>query len=224
MAEFFDKFPKVKYDLNTSGTRLKEYDFPMDILVRVGFMSETLSNIFSYFEYTIKDTDRPEILAEKYYKDPEAYWIILLSNKILDPFYDWPLSENNFKKFIIEKYGSLSTAKTTIDRYEKIIKTVDVSTGVNTIRRYKTTLSEYNTLPNSDPTGVQRTLPNGKSVTIHTYRGIVYAYDHEFILNESKRNIKLIKQEYYSTIKNEFEEILRKARKETVVTDVRRRI
>lgn len=225
MAEFFDKFPKIKYNLDTRNNRLKEYDFPMEILVRIGFYSELFNNVFLYYNYVIKDTDKPEILAEKYYKDPEAHWVILLTNNMLDPFYDWPLTENNFQKYIIEKYGTLENAKTTIERYEKIIKTVDNTTNTETIRKYETTLPEYNFLTDTDPTGIQKTLPNGKIVTIYTYRNRVYAYDHEFELNEKKRNIKLIKSEYYPLIKSEFEELMRKARGETTVgTNLRKRL
>jgi hypothetical protein len=224
MAEFFDKFPKIKYDLRTNGGRRSEFEFPMNILVRIGFYSETFNNIFFYYNYVIKDTDKPEILAEKYYKDPEAHWVILLSNKILDPFYDWPLAANEFDSYIVTKYGSIAAAKTRVERYEKIVKTVDAATDLSKIRKYEITQTEYNTLPNSDPTGEQKTLPNGKIVTVYTYRNLVYTYDHEFELNENKRNIKLIKAEYYPTIKLEFDNLMRKARKELSPTDLRRRI
>lgn len=224
MAEFFDKFPKVKYNLKTTGGRRSEFDFPMNILVRIGFYSEVFNNVFFYYNYVVKDTDKPEILAEKYYKDPEAHWIILLSNRILDPFYDWPLPSNEFESYLKTKYGSIANAKTRIERYEKIVKTVDASTDLETIRKYEITQAEYNTLPVSDPTGEQKTLPNGKIVTVYTYRDLVYTYDHEFELNENKRNIKLIKAEYYPTIKLEFEDLMRKARGETSPSGLTRRI
>jgi hypothetical protein len=224
MAEFFDKFPKIKYDLRTEPGRRSEFDFPMNILVRIGFYSETFNNIFFYYNYVIKDTDKPEIIAEKYYKDPEAHWVILLSNRIIDPFYDWPLTANEFDKYVITSYGSIESAKTRVQRYEKIVKTVDATTSLETIRKYEITLPEYNTLPNSDPTGEQKVLPSGKVVTVYTYRNIVYSYDHEFEVNENKRNIKLIKAEYYPTIKLEFDDLMRRARAEVAPSGLTRRI
>ena len=212
MAEFFDQFPKVRYNLDPSSDRLKEYDFPLNIFVRFGFLSESFDSSFFYYEYVIKDTDKPEILAEKIYNDPEAHWIILLANKMIDPLYDWPLTDTNFQKFIIKKYGSIATAKTDIQRYEKVIKTLDNVSGLETIRTYEITQSEYNTLPSSDPTGIQKTLPNGEIVTVYEYRNILYAYDYEFDLNEKKRNIKIIKADFYPQIKAEFDQILSVAR------------
>ena len=224
MAEFFDKFPKVKYNLNTDTFASNNYDFPVDILTRVGFLTTLFDNIFLYYNYTIKDTDRPEIIAEKYYKDPEAHWMILLSNRVLDPFYDWPLAEKNFQKYIINKYGSIETAKITIQRYEKIVKTVDNNTSEQTVRKYIITQSEYDTLQDTDPTPVQKTFPDGNIVTIYKYRNLVYVYDDEFELNEKRRSIKLIKSDYYPAIKSEFDQIMRQARGVNVISDPTRRL
>lgn len=224
MAEFFDQFPKVRYNLDPSSDRLKDYDFPLNIFVRFGFLSESFDNSFFYYEYVIKDTDKPEILAEKIYNDPEAHWIILLANKMIDPLYDWPLTDTNFQKFIIKKYGSIATAKTVIQRYERVVKTLDDVSGLETIRTYEITQSEYNTLPVSDPTGTQKTLPNGEIVTVYEYRNILYAYDYEFDLNEKKRNIKIIKADFYPQIKAEFDQILSVARGDIQFSNPLRRI
>lgn len=223
MAQFFDKFPIVKYNMNQERNLPNEFDFPVNILTRIGFLADSLDNIFLYYDYVIKDVDKPEILAERYYGDPEAYWIILLSNRRLDPLYDWPLLDRNFDKYIINKYGSIETAKTTIQKYEKVIKTVDVNTDLETIRRYEITLSEYNTLPNQDLNPLQLTVGN-KTAFMYTYRNIVYAHDYEFELNEKKRNIKLIKSDYYPVIKAEFDDIMKVARKETIVGSLTRRL
>ena len=216
MSKIFDLFPKIKYNLNAESNATNNYDFPLNILVRIGFYSSVLDNVFVYYDYDIQDGDTPEILAEKYYGDAESYWVILLANKRLDPIYDWPLTSSNFQKYINSKYGSTATAQSTIQRYEKVIKTVDVSSNnYETIRKYEITLSEYDTLPEEDLNPIQKILPNGKTVFLYTYRNIVYAFDHEFELNEKRRKIKLIKKDYYGTVLGEFENILTVARGES---------
>ena len=215
MSKIFDLFPKVKYSLNTEANVTNNYDFPLDILVRIGFYSNVLDNIFVYYDYDVEDGETPEILAEKYYGDPESYWVILLANKRLDPIYDWPFSTSNFQKYIDAKYGSTAIAQSRVERYEKVIKTVDVSSNnFENIIYYETTKSEYDTLPDADLNPIQKILPNGKSVFLYTYRNIVYSFDHEFELNERRRKIKLIKKEYYNTVVTEFEDILSAARGE----------
>jgi hypothetical protein len=40
-------------------------------------------------------------------------WLLYLSNRVVDPYYDWYIDEATFKDFIVKKYGSLekSTSK-----------------------------------------------------------------------------------------------------------------
>lgn len=120
MGNFFDKFPLVRYTLDKK--LLNEYDTARNVLFRVGIIKDVLeTNINAYYYYTIKDSDRPEILAEKVYGDPQAHWIILYANNIYDPYYDWPMDDRTFQKYIIKKYGSLEWAKTNWHHYEKVI-------------------------------------------------------------------------------------------------------
>ena len=68
MSGFFDIFPKIDYDINRSG--LTNYQSVTNILFRVNFIKEALNDASSYFLYDITDSDTPEILAEKIYKNP----------------------------------------------------------------------------------------------------------------------------------------------------------
>ena len=90
MAQFFDKFPRISYDIE--GKRLTTYQSVTNIFFRVRVIREILGNISAYYEYLIKDDDTPEILADKVYNNPEAHWIIIMANNIVDPQYDWPLN------------------------------------------------------------------------------------------------------------------------------------
>ena len=132
MANFLDNFPRVNYDITRN--KLTNYQIVTDITFRMRIIREVIENTAAYFEYVITDTDTPEILAEKVYGNPEAYWIILYANDIFDPQYDWPLNYRSFNNYIINKYGSTANAQGTIHHYEKVIeRTVD---GITTTFRY----------------------------------------------------------------------------------------
>lgn len=207
MSEFFDKFPLVPY--NIKGLSLPQYNMPTNILVRVGIISDVLDNVFNYYEYTIREGDRPEILAEKYYGEPEAHWLILLTNRYYDPLYDWPLDYRTFNKYIINRYGSIEDAQTGIHHYLQYQKMIDNATGIITINSRQISLSEYNNLPVSEGSPVTKVLPNGAIVEIYpAYRGTVTNYDYEFAANEKRRHIKLIKKDYYGQVKSEFERLM----------------
>ena len=119
MSKFFDKFPKISY--NISGTKPANYQLVANIFFRFGFLRSIINNISAYEEYTVTDGDTPEIVASKYYGNPEAYWLVLYANNIYDPQYGWPLSQQNFVKFIETKYGSVANAQSQIHHYEKVI-------------------------------------------------------------------------------------------------------
>lgn len=120
MGNFFDKFPLVRYTVDKS--LLNEYDTVRNVLFRVGLVKDVLeNNIDSYYLYAVRDSDRPETLAEKIYGDAQAHWIILYANNIYDPYYDWPMDDRTFQKYIIKKYGSIAWAKTNYHHYEKVV-------------------------------------------------------------------------------------------------------
>lgn len=120
MVNFLDKFPLVRYTVDKN--LLSELDTVRNVLFRVGIIKDVMEqNVDAYYYHTIRDSDRPETLAERIYGDAEAHWIILYANNIYDPYYDWPMDERTFEKYIIKKYGSLEWAKTNWHHYEKVI-------------------------------------------------------------------------------------------------------
>lgn len=120
VSQYFGSFPKIDYSMDGS-QEVKET--VTNIFKRYAILRSVLSNAGSYVLYEVEDGETPEILAEKAYNDAGAGWIILYANQIMDPQFDWPLSDNNFKNYIIEKYGSVANAQTTIHHYEKIVET-----------------------------------------------------------------------------------------------------
>jgi hypothetical protein len=213
MGSFFDTFPKVRYDINRR--KLSNFDTITNITFRVGIIKSVLNNTSSYFKYTVTDQDRPEILADKIYGNPEAYWIILYANDMYDPQYDWPLNYLNFNGYIVSKYGSAEWAKTNIHHYEKVIeRTVGDTTTVTrleingerlTDNQLEVPYDTYDTL--ADEQSVSTYELNGKTITEVIYRNAVSYFDYEDQKNEEKRSIRIVKKEYYPQIIREFNDL-----------------
>lgn len=204
---FFNDFPLVPYDLDrTSTTNTK---LVVDVLLRVKIAKDLQNENMIYYKYDVQDGDTPEIIAKKYYGDPTKHWIILLSNNILDPFYDWPLTTTNLQNVLISKYGSVANSQTTTHHYEKVITQKDSVTSNITINKYVIDQDTYNSLP--ETTTVVKNLSNGTSVTIITERKIVTSYDYEIDLNESKRQIKIIDEKYMNELQSQLSNFLRNA-------------
>ena len=54
--------------------------------------------------YQIKDGDTPRSLANLLYGSERYEWIFYCMNSIVNPYYDWPLSEDSFYEMIETKY------------------------------------------------------------------------------------------------------------------------
>ena len=61
----------------------QQADVVTDVINRF-FEQDLVDNDASYYEYEVKDTDTPEIIADKFYGSPERHWIVLGLNQIID--------------------------------------------------------------------------------------------------------------------------------------------
>ena len=210
MGSYFDYFPKTEYNINKNLDNTNEFVGATNVLTRVKIIQQALNTVWAYYIHTVKDHETPEILAQRVYNDVGAYWIILLANNITDPQYDWPLAYDAFNKFIIDKYGSLATAKTTVRMWQKNFKSFDITTRIETLRTTEITEDAYDAsaLPTSEGAPTSKTI--GTSVVnIWEWKSIVYVYDWENDLNEAKRQIKLVKPDYLGQIQDEFRTLMR---------------
>lgn len=76
-----------------------------NILKRITIPSLLKTEATVYYNYILVDNDTPELLAYKLYGDVNKHWIILAMNNIIDPHFDWLLSENEVYRLAEEKYG-----------------------------------------------------------------------------------------------------------------------
>ena len=97
---YFDKFPLVQYDISKDGN----VRLATDILRRVAFREKVLEQAGLFEEYYVEEGETPEIVAEKVYGDPEMHWVVMLFNEIIDPKYDFPLSESQLERFLDKTY------------------------------------------------------------------------------------------------------------------------
>lgn len=187
---YFSQFPRVLYTLSETDT-FNAVNVITNIFQRITLRQGFESSPTMFFDYLIKDGETPDILAHRVYGSTDLYWVVLMSNQqtILDPQSDWPISTQNFPQFLIHKYGTISAAMTTVERYEKtIVHTHSSGSTSNTVTTIDQT--EYNTLSSVVP--VVYAFSDGATANVTTTRSIVYAIDHETLVNEGKRAIRLL--------------------------------
>ena len=107
-ARYFGTFPIIEY-ANTSCR---------DLSRRVGLTNKALLEPTLFYPFEIQDGLRADVLAHSYYEDSYYDWLIYITNGIIDPYYDWNLSETDFQSFIAKKYGSTELALKKVHHYE----------------------------------------------------------------------------------------------------------
>ena len=96
---YFDKLPKITYNFLGSGDVQV-----VDIFRRVNFTQRTLEDPNNFEKYTIIEGERPEDIAYKIYGDEDLWWVVMLTNNIINYANDWSKTQrelsNLFEKFL----------------------------------------------------------------------------------------------------------------------------
>ena len=101
MAGYFNFFPSTNYANN----------IVTNVIAKIKFDQSVQENLAIFYPYTIQQGERADQIAARVYDDSTLDWIIYLSNNITDPYYDWPLSQEQFNQYILAKYGTIPKAE-----------------------------------------------------------------------------------------------------------------
>lgn len=209
MANFFSKYPKL----------LINNRLVTDIIARTAIREKYSDKLSIYYPYQLQEGDTPELIASKYYGDPEKHWIVLLANDIMNPFFDFPLSYNEFNKMLNYKY---KTEGETINRtgseyasitlnqnplgYRAHITTTDTISGVSTTETIYIDEKSYNggdSGYDDDTFNFSESTNQSDNIIVTTTKEQITIYDYELELNEAKREIQLIRKEYANQLETE---------------------
>lgn len=219
MAKFFNYFPSTYY---TSGANnVTSLDVVTNIIARFAFEPSLKENSSAFYSYEIKDSDTPEIIASKFYADPERHWIVLLFNNIIDPQYDWPLPYDSFIQYVSDKYAAngavdipamtglaYAQSRAHPHSFYKIVTRTQTSSSINSktiTERIQIDETTYTALPVTTAT---YTLNDGTRIVENITKETKTYYEYEEDLNEAKRSIKLLKPEFVKDVMGEFKEII----------------
>lgn len=136
MPQYFDNFPIAQYSNNYCRT----------ITSRAAITRNVSKNTAAFYPYQIQQDERPDTLAHLYYDDSVLEWLLFFSNDIIDPYYQWYLTQEQFNSYIADKYGSLAAAQQKTKHFE-------VSWLNDSSRK---SIDEYNILPSVYPTNLKQ--------------------------------------------------------------------
>ena len=159
----------------------RNYKVIPDIFRRIKVRSKLRDEISLLDTYTIEDGDKPETVAFKVYGSTEYFWVVCLMNDIRNVYYDWPLDSYAFDQFMKDKYDNADG----IHHYE-IVQSSGQTIGKGP--------EDY-----SHKIEVNSDTPGATSVS---------NYEYERRLQDKKREIKMLDEQYLGIFVDEFNTLL----------------
>ena len=176
---YFGYLPELQY--NITGSKYGEKYTARDIFIRNLIKQNVVENAVEFEKHTIGDGERPDTTSYILYGSVKYDWILFLTNQMFNPYFDWPLSNQDFTKMIKGKYGSVERAKKHIPQYKQII---EEETDTTTLKEAIIDKDAYNALPAGEKKRITK-------------------YDMEFKRNERNRTIRVISRAYVEGILKE---------------------
>ena len=198
MSNYFQQLPDLEYVNRLPGATISDYITVKKLFKKNELRPDIFNDITAFTEYQIKGDDRPDNVAFEIYGDSTLDWVVLLCNNIINVQTEWPLLQNDFDRFILDKYGSYEDLHK-VHHYET--KEIKDSNGVVIVPQGLQVASDY-------------------SITYwdNTVRGYVAEtdipepvtnYDYEMDIENRKRSIHLLKIRYMGIVRDDMEELMK---------------
>ena len=189
---YFRELPNLLYpSFLPEKTSSLDYIEVKNIFRRVKIRDDLYGNFTVFQKYEIPENARPDTVAENLFGSANFDWVVLTVAGILNVRNEWPLSNRDLYKYAYNKYGdSLNSTR--------FFETTEVkdSSGRLILPKGKVVDSNF-TIPN----------PTNPSATLNPVVGISN-FVYETRLNEEKRNINILREEYLAEFLEDMEDIM----------------
>ena len=207
MSNYFSKVPNLEYVSRLPDSRIGDYIKVKNLFKGVRIWEDILQDLTVFEKYQIVGDDRPDNVAFRVYGDSKLDWLVLKCNNIINIQSEWPMTQEDFDRHVIEKYETYDNLYNGIHHYETVeIKNskgvVMVPEGLHVpsdwtytffdsaMGQHLSSLKEYNTVQNNPVVSITN-------------------YDYETKIENEKRNIYLLKEGYVNIVKDDLNEELK---------------
>tara|TARA_B100002019_G_C21114995_1_gene520402 strand:+ start:225 stop:872 length:648 start_codon:yes stop_codon:yes gene_type:complete len=189
---YFRELPDLRYpSFLPNKTSSLDYVEVKNIFRRAKLRDDLQNNFTIFNKYEIPIGARPDTVAEDLYGSSQFDWVVLTVAGILNVRNEWPLSDRDIYDYSFDKYGeSLNSVK--------FFETEEVkdSNGRMILPKGKVVDSNF-TIPK----------PGEPNATLNPVVG-VSNYEYESRLNEEKRSIFVLREEYLQEFLNDMREMM----------------
>ena len=201
MSSYFRRLPNLDYP-----SLLKERESNTDFVEtknlfrRAKVREDLFSNFMQFDKYKIIGDERPDNVAEKVYGSGDLDWVVLMSNNIIDINNEWPLTQFQLNSFLSNKYSPQNLVS--IHHYETLElrdnkNQLILPAGIVVDKDFNLEYLSGGQIKSTN------SLVDGRPVKAVTF------FDYENDLNDKKRNINVLKQEFLGIFIKDFERIMK---------------
>ena len=191
---YFRQLPELDYpSLSNDRNSVYDYQVVKNLFKRAVIRDDIFDEITAFTKYSVKGDERPDQVAYNFYNDSGLDWVILTTNNIVHVRDEWPMGNHDFLTYLNTKYTEEELAN--IHHYET--KLIRNSRG-QLIQPEGITVPEDHSITFLD-NGVSRT---ETQITSFTF------LENEIRLNDNKRNINVLKQEFLTLFLEDISDIM----------------
>lgn len=198
MPSYFSQVPDFEYVSRLPDAKISDY-ITVKNLFKKGKLREDIFQDLAFFtKYQIQGNDRPDNVAFEVYGDSSLDWLVLICNNVTNIQTEWPLPQQQFDNYMLEKYGDYDTLYNGIHHYETVeVKNnqgvVIVPAGLQVESDYSVSYYDY---------------INDSQITENDAVVAVTNYEYEERQEDKKRNIFLLKPRYLNVVIDDMEDIM----------------
>jgi len=191
---YFNYIPDFNYVDRNPNAKLGDRVKVKNLFRRIKLREDIFQDTTIFEKYQIRGDDRPDNVANQFYGRPDYDWIVLVSNNIVNIQTEWPMPQNTFDSFILNKYGTYQNANAVRHHETREVKNTQ---GVTIVPAGKIVDKGYSYTYYEE---FQQAFVDTGDVTVE-----VTNYDYELKIEEAKRNIFLLKRRYLPVILDDIE-------------------
>ena len=215
MSNYFKRLPNIDYVSRLPNAKIGEYMPVKNLFKRGQLRDDIFQDLAVFTKYKITGDDRPDNVAYDFYKDSNLDWLVLVSNNIINIQSEWPMTQQSFDNYLVNKYSKSDDSDT--DTYDRIYngvhhyetKQIKNTANIEILAEGLTVSPEY-TLQYYDwmvDGYVNLTKADDEAYNTSLLTPITN-YEYESKIEDDKRNIFLLKPMYVSLVIDDLSELM----------------
>ena len=202
MSAYFRNVPNFEYVNRLPESHSSSEYIEVKNLFKRGKIRDDIFKDVTYFtKYSIQGDDRPDNVAFQVYQDSKLDWVVLLSNNIINIQDEWPLTQQSFENYLLNKYENQQNIHG-IHHYES--KEIKNSVGATILKKGLEVPKDFS-IKFFDANLGSYTEVGGAGNLITSE---VTNYEYEVNLQDEKRNIYLLKQNYLNIVLTDMDRMM----------------